>query len=250
MMASESASVSTVSNSGSLSSWLSLLYVSGWPFISTSSDTRCPTTRPVLPRTSSGTSGFFFCGMIELPVQKRSANCTKPKRGLDQSTSSSHSRDRWTITSAAAASNSIAKSRSDTASSELGHSPSKPSSFATCSRVDRKGCAGQRGGAERQAIDAPAAVGQPLAVARKHRVVRHQVVAERDRLRDLHVRESRHDRRRMAFGQVDERAAQRRELRRKPVDLARGATAADRSRPGRCASGRYAAACRRRRPGR
>ena len=29
--------------------------------------TSAPRTRPLLPRTSSGTSGFFFCGMIELP---------------------------------------------------------------------------------------------------------------------------------------------------------------------------------------
>ncbi len=28
-----------------------------------------PLTRPVLPRTSSATSGFFFCGMIDEPVQ-------------------------------------------------------------------------------------------------------------------------------------------------------------------------------------
>ena len=97
MIASVSASVSTVSNSGSLSSWLSLLYVSGCAFISTSSATRWPITRPLLPRTSSGTSGFFFCGMIELPVQKRSASCTKPKRGLDHSTSSSAKRDRCTM---------------------------------------------------------------------------------------------------------------------------------------------------------
>ena len=134
MIASVSASVSTVSNSGSLSSWLSLLYVSGCPFISTSSATRCPITRPLLPRTSSGTSGFFFCGMIELPVQKRSASETNAKRGLDHSTSSSAKRDRCTMTSEAAASNSIAKSRSATASSEFVHSASKPSSRATRAR--------------------------------------------------------------------------------------------------------------------
>ena len=28
-----------------------------------------PYTRPVLPRTSSATSGFFFCGMMEEPVE-------------------------------------------------------------------------------------------------------------------------------------------------------------------------------------
>src|SRR5947209_6125451 len=53
---------------------------------------RWPTTRPVLPRASSGTSGFFFCGMIELPVQKRSAMSMKPKDWLIHSTSSSLSR--------------------------------------------------------------------------------------------------------------------------------------------------------------
>ena len=61
--------VSTVSNSGSLSSWLSRLYASGWPFISTSNAFRWPMTRALLPRTSSGTSGFFFCGMMDEPVQ-------------------------------------------------------------------------------------------------------------------------------------------------------------------------------------
>ena len=91
-------------------------------------------TRPLLPRTSSGTSGFFFCGMIEEPVQKRSGRRTKPKRGLAHSTSSSAKRDRCTMTSAAKAQNSIAKSRSDTASSEFSHRPSKPSSRATRSR--------------------------------------------------------------------------------------------------------------------
>jgi hypothetical protein len=31
--------------------------------------TRLPMSRPALPRLSSAMSGFFFCGMIELPVQ-------------------------------------------------------------------------------------------------------------------------------------------------------------------------------------
>src|SRR5207253_962675 len=80
-------SVSTVSKSGSLSSWLSLLYASGCPLMSVSRATSAPYTRPVLPRISSGTSGFFFCGMIEEPVQNRSASWTKAKRGFDQITS-------------------------------------------------------------------------------------------------------------------------------------------------------------------
>ena len=38
------------------------------PFIVVRSDISAPYTRPVLPRTSSAISGFFFCGMILLPV--------------------------------------------------------------------------------------------------------------------------------------------------------------------------------------
>ncbi|SLI36287.1 Uncharacterised protein [Mycobacteroides abscessus subsp. abscessus] len=32
--------------------------------------------RPALPRVSSETSGFFFCGMIEEPVDQASASVT------------------------------------------------------------------------------------------------------------------------------------------------------------------------------
>jgi len=37
--------------------------------MSAMSATVAPITRALLPRTSSATSGFFFCGMIEEPVQ-------------------------------------------------------------------------------------------------------------------------------------------------------------------------------------
>ena len=46
------------------------------PFISASSAISAPKTRPLLPRTSSGTSGFFFCGMIDEPVQYASGRPT------------------------------------------------------------------------------------------------------------------------------------------------------------------------------
>ena len=55
---------------------------------------RCPFTLPVFPRTSSGTSGFFFCGMIEEPVQKRSGRSMKSNAGEVHSTSSSLMRER------------------------------------------------------------------------------------------------------------------------------------------------------------
>jgi len=61
-------SCSTESNSGSLSSCRSRLYASGWALSTASSPVRLPISRPDLPRVSSATSGFFFCGMIELPV--------------------------------------------------------------------------------------------------------------------------------------------------------------------------------------
>ncbi len=95
-----------------------------------SSATRSPWTRPTFPRTSSGTSGFFFWGMIEEPVQKRSGRSMKPKRSDDHSTSSSEKRERWVIASAAQPVNSMAKSLSLTASSEFSAGRSKPSSSA------------------------------------------------------------------------------------------------------------------------
>ena len=55
--------------------------------------TRSPTTREHLPRAVSGTSGFFFWGMMELPVVKRSGSLMKLKRWLIQMTSSSDRRE-------------------------------------------------------------------------------------------------------------------------------------------------------------
>ena len=60
--------------------------------------------RPILARISSAASGFFFCGMIEEPVEKRSDMVTKRNWAEDQITSSSASRDRWTAQIAALAS--------------------------------------------------------------------------------------------------------------------------------------------------
>ena len=64
----QAARVSYASNTGSLSSCMSLLYASGSPFITVRRPIRWPYTRPVLPRISSAMSGFFFCGIILLPV--------------------------------------------------------------------------------------------------------------------------------------------------------------------------------------
>ena len=90
--------------------------------------------RPVLPRTSSGMSGFFFCGMMDEPVQKASGSSMKPNGALIHRISSSAMRERWMAQMAAPARISITKSRSETASSELRQGPSKPSAAAVASR--------------------------------------------------------------------------------------------------------------------
>ena len=50
--------------------------------------------RPTLARISSAASGFFFCGMIEEPVENRSDSETKRNWAEDQITNSSANRDR------------------------------------------------------------------------------------------------------------------------------------------------------------
>ena len=63
-----SSKVSTLSNTQCLSSLKSRLYDSGNDLSVDISPVRLPIKRPALPRASSAMSGFFFCGMIELPV--------------------------------------------------------------------------------------------------------------------------------------------------------------------------------------
>ena len=76
--------------------------------------------------------------------------------------------------------------------------PSKPSSRATRARSIGKLVPASAAAPSGSRFDALAAIGEALAVAREHRVVGEQVMAERHRLRDLQVREARHDRRRRA----------------------------------------------------
>ena len=93
-----------------------------------------PTMRPVLARISSAASGLRFCGMIDEPVENESLRLAKRNWALDQITSSSASRDRCTAQIEATDRNSSAKSRSDTASSELAVGRSKPSAAAVMCR--------------------------------------------------------------------------------------------------------------------
>ena len=161
-----------------------------------------------MARTSSAASGLRFCGMIELPVVKASLSRMKPNASLDHSTISSAKRDRCVPASAAAARNSIAKSRSDTASSEFAAGRSKPSAAAVASRSIGKRGAGERGGAERAFVEAPAAIGEAAAVAPEHLDIGQQVVAERHRLGDLQMREAGHHGIGMRLGLVDQRRLQ------------------------------------------
>ncbi len=50
---------------------------------------RLPIRRPALPRASSAMSGFFFCGMIEEPVEQESCSVTKPNSLVAQRITSS-----------------------------------------------------------------------------------------------------------------------------------------------------------------
>ena len=88
----QAVSVSTVSNNGALSSCISRLYANGNDFIRVKRVVRLPMAVAVFPLISSGTSGFFFWGMILLPVAKESGNYMKLNSEVDHKISSSDSR--------------------------------------------------------------------------------------------------------------------------------------------------------------
>src|SRR3569833_795746 len=98
--------------------------------MSVNSAIKSPLTRPVLPRTSSGTSGFFFCGMMDEPVQKRSGRWMKSNCAEDHRINSSEKRERFVSSSAAAAQNSNAKTQTHTATSENTATTTKPKNCA------------------------------------------------------------------------------------------------------------------------
>ena len=78
------------------------MYASGRPFTVASSPVSRPIAVPALPRESSATSGFRFCGIIDDPVAASSGRRANPNSDDDQSTSSSPIRERWTKSTAAA----------------------------------------------------------------------------------------------------------------------------------------------------
>ena len=78
-------------------------------------------------------SGFFFCGMIELPVDHASCRVTYPNSVVLQMITSSASRDRSTAIMASTKAASAAKSREAVASIELSAAAANPSSSAIAS---------------------------------------------------------------------------------------------------------------------
>ena len=70
--------------------------------------------------------------------------------------------------------------------------------------VDGKARAGQRCGAQRQAVDARAGIGKAGGVAREHLHIGQQVVPEGDGLGHLQVGEARHDGAGVPFGQIEQ----------------------------------------------
>ena len=88
-------------------------------------------TRPVLPRTSSSGSGFFFCGIRLLPVAAESANSKNANSSDVKRMKSSAIRLRCTMPSAAACRKEETKSRSPLASMLLRATRVKPRSAAS-----------------------------------------------------------------------------------------------------------------------
>ena len=83
-----------------------------------------------MPRISSVTSGFFFCGMMDEPVVKASSSSMNLNSQLHHKIISSLKRERCIMQVAMALHSSMQKSRSDTPSMELPHGAAKPSCSA------------------------------------------------------------------------------------------------------------------------
>ncbi len=115
------------------------MYASGVPFTTVRRPIRFPNTRPALPRASSDTSGFFFCGMIDDPVVWESGRVMKPNSNVEYRISSSLRRERCADRIAQAARNSSAKSRLPTPSRLFAVGRAKPSADAVACRSTGQG---------------------------------------------------------------------------------------------------------------
>ena len=192
-------------------------------------------------------SGFFFCGMIDEPVDQPSSRTAQPNSRDAQRQISSPRRDRCTPTIAATNRNSATKSRSLTASIELAIAPVKPSSRATAcgssSRAEPARAPAPSG--DSAGPDVP--VGQPVEVAAEGVGVLGQLVAERHGLGVLEVGESGRGAVDVRLGLVGQGQRRGRPGPRRSPGTGRAGRGAGRWPPGRCGCARRAA-CRR--PGR
>ena len=142
--------------------------------------------------------------MIELPVVNASLSAAKPNSLLHQVTISSAKRDRCIPAIAAAARNSIAKSRSDTASSEFAAGRSKPSAAAVASRSIGKEVPASAAAPSGRLVEPAPAIGEPAAVAPEHLDIGQEVMPEGYRLGDLQMGVAGHHRGGFGLGAVDQ----------------------------------------------
>ena len=158
---------------------------------------RSPIRRPALPRASSAMSGFFFCGSIERAGGVGVVEAWRSR--TRRSTTARPPRRCATGGRRAARGRTAPRPRSrgrDTASRLFSNRRREAEVVGHAVGVERERRAGQRAGAERRDVGAPAAVEQPVDVAGQRPAVGEQVVGQQHRLGPLQVRVARAGRRR------------------------------------------------------
>ena len=85
------------------------------------------------------------------------------------------------------------------------HGAIKAKRQCRCGAVNREGCSRKCGRAQGGLVQPAAAIGKAAAVALCHFIIGHQMMAKRNRLRDLQMREAGHDAVGMFFGACHQR---------------------------------------------
>ena len=177
---------------------------------------------PVRPRISSRTSGFFFCGMMLLPVQRASGRLQErellgrpedPLLGPAREVLGDHRQDERRFEGEIAVARRVqAVGRHAVEAEGLGH----------VLAVDRQGRAGQGRRAQRQDVEPLPAIGQSVAVAGELLDEGQEVMRGQDRLGPLQVGVAGQDQAGMAVGRADEGFLQGHEPGVDPVDRVAG----------------------------